>query len=563
MLKGALLVAPKTCSGEVAIPMSSFDVIFVLPYPFSDHPSFPEGILRKALEVEGYRVGIIETPFWQEKESFEALGKPRLCFAIISGPVDSVVLNYTSARKRRREDLYQLGGKAYFGGYPHSIKYKIRPDRTTIVFTNRIKERFHDVPIVIGGLEASLRCFAHYDFQQDKIRRSILLDSKADLLVTGMGEKQLIGIARAIESGSASQLLRLPGTASITKELPEQGRFVELPAFETILEDRRKLLEAHLILERGLLEGKGVAQKHGDRYVVQNAAQDYSPSHLEHLYDQDYTRMHLKGSSYSPALRMNLFSITSHRGCGGACSFCSIQVHQGKKVISRSMESVIKEIHDLRLHPEWKGYISDIGGATAEMYGNDCATEACPKPSCLYPERCRVFSPGRRYLDLLRECRKLPEVKKIFLGSGIRHDVLLNNPELLEEILLYHSGRFLRIAPEHTEDSVLSLMRKPSFKALESFVSLFNSINRKLKRKIGLAPYLIVGHPGEKRADVIEMKKKLKSLGIRSTDVQIFTPTPGTLSTAIYYAECDLSFKAIPVEKAVGELLERKKLLTS
>jgi len=543
--------------------MPSFDVIFVLPYPFSDHPSFPEGILKKVLEVQGYRVGILETPFWQEKESFKALGKPRLCFAIVSGPVDSVVLNYTSARKRRREDLYQLRGKAYFDGYPPSIKYKIRPDRTAIVFTNRIKEVSQDVPTVIGGLESTLRCFAHYDFQQDKIRRSILLDSKADLLVTGMGEKQLLGIARALESGNASRLLELPGTTSIRKEVPQQGRFVELPPFETILEDRAKLLEAHLTLERGLLEGKGVAQRHGDRYVAQNAPQEYIPSDLDHIYDQHYNRMHLKGSSYSPALRMNLFSVTSHRGCGGACSFCSIEVHQGKKVISRSMESVIKEIRGLRLHPEWKGYISDIGGATAEMYGNDCEIEACSKPSCLYPERCRMFSPGNRYLELLRECRKLPEVKKIFLGSGIRHDVLLNNPELLEEILLYHSGRFLRIAPGHTEDSVLRLMRKPSFNVLESFVSVFNSINRKLKRKIELAPYLIVGHPGEKRADVIEMKKKLKSLGIKSTDVQIFTPTPGTLSTAIYYAECDLSFKAIPVEKAVGQLMERKKLLTS
>jgi uncharacterized radical SAM protein YgiQ len=541
----------------------SFDVVFVLPYPFSDHPSFPEGILRKTLEVEGYRVGIIETPFWQEKESFAALGKPRLFFAVISGPVDSVVLNYTSARKRRREDLYQLGGKAYFNGYPPSINYKIRPDRTTIVFTNRLKELFHDVPIVIGGLEATLRCFGHYDFQQDKIRRSILLDSKADLLVTGMGEKQLVSIARAIDSGRPSDTLMLPGTASVTKKFPEQSSFVELPSFEAVLEDRKKLMEAHLILEGGLLEGKGAVQKHGDRYVVQHAAQDYSPADLDHIYDQHYTRMHLGKKPYSRALRMNLFSITSHRGCGGACSFCSIEVHQGKKVVSRSIESITREIHGLTPHPEWKGYVSDIGGATAEMYGNDCETEACPKPSCLYPERCRMFSPGKRYLELLRECRKIPEVKKIFLGSGIRYDVLIDNPELLEEILVYHSGRFLRIAPEHTQDPVLNLMRKPPYKTLESFITLFNSINKRLKRKIELAPYLIVGHPGEKRADVVEMKKKLKSLRMKSTDVQIFTPTPGTLSTAMYYAECDLSFKSIPVEKAISELMERKRLLAS
>lgn len=543
--------------------MSSFDVIFVLPYPFSDHPSFPEGILRKALEAAGFRVGILEKPYWQEKESFSVLGRPRLFFAVISGPVDSVVLNYTSSRKRRREDLYQFGGKAYFDGYPPSIKYKIRPDRTTIVFTNRLKELFRDVPIVIGGLEAALRCFAHYDFQQDKIRRSILLDSRADLLVTGMGEKQLVSIARTLDSGSPMESLTLMGTAKVAKELPQRSNFVELPSFEAILEDKTKLLEAHRISERALPEGKGIVQRHADRYVVQRPAQDYSPSDLADFYDQPYTRMHLKGNAYSPALRMNLFSVTSHRGCGGGCSFCSIEVHQGKKIISRSVESIMKEIHSLSRHPEWKGTISDIGGATAEMYGNDCDAESCPKPSCLYPKRCRTFSSGNRYLQLLRECRRTPGVKKILLGSGIRYDLLLHNPELLEEILLYHSGRFLRIAPEHTEDSVLALMRKPPFKTLESFVSLFNSINRRLKRKIELAPYLIVGHPGEKRADVVEMKKKLKSLAMKATDVQIFTPTPGTLSTAMHYAECDLSFKPLAVEKTVRELMERKRRLSS
>jgi uncharacterized radical SAM protein YgiQ len=543
--------------------MSSFEVIFVLPYPFSDHPSFPEGVLRKALEIEGYRVGIIETPFWQDKESFASLGKPRLFFAVISGPVDSVVLNYTSSRKRRREDLYQFGGKAYFAGYPPSIKYKIRPDRTTMVFANRIKEAFNDVPIVIGGLEATLRCFAHYDFQQDKVRRSILLDSKADLLVTGMGEKQMVRIARALESRLPAVTLTLPGTASVTKERPEPSRFLGLPSFEAILEGKTKLMEAQLILESGLLEGKGIAQKHGDRYVVQQPAESYGHSDLDVLYDQPYSRMHLKGNDYSPALRMNLFSVTSHRGCGGGCSFCSIQVHQGKDVISRSVDSITNEIRSFTRHPQWKGYISDIGGATAEMYGNDCEAETCLKPSCLYPNECKLFSPGNRYLELLRECRKIQGVKKIFLGSGIRYDVLLRNPELLEEILLYHSGRFLRIAPEHTEDAVLKLMRKPPFKTLESFVRLFDSINRKLKRKIELAPYLIVGHPGEKRADVAEMKKKLKSLGLKSTDVQIFTPTPGTLSTAMYYAERDPSFKSIPVEKRISELMEGKKLLSS
>jgi uncharacterized radical SAM protein YgiQ len=542
--------------------MSSFDVIFVLPYPFSDHPSFPEGILRKALEFEGFRVGVIEMPFWQQKEAFAVLGKPRLFFAVISGPVDSVVLNYTSARKRRKEDLYQLKGMAYFDGYPPSIKYKIRPDRTTIVFANRIKELFHDVTIVIGGLEATLRCFAHYDFQQDRIRRSILLDSRADILVSGMGEKQLVKIARILESGVASDHIMLSGIAKTTDAFPEENSFVELPSFEAVLQERIKLLESHLIIERALLEGKGIVQKHADRYVVKYAAEEYRSSDLDHIYSQDYTRMHLKKDSYSPALRMNLFSITSHRGCGGGCSFCSIGLHDGKKVISRSMESIIKEIHGQTRHPEWKGYISDIGGPTADMYGNDCEVEGCSEPSCLYPERCRIFSPGQKYMELLRECRKIPGVKKIFLGSGVRYDVLLNNPELLEEIMVYHAGRFLRIAPEHTEEPVLNLMRKPSVKVLESFVGLFHSINKRLKRRIELAPYLIVGHPGEKWSDVTEMKKKLNSLGLKPVSVQIFTPSPGSLSTAMYYAGCNLSLRSIPVEKQIRELMRRKKLLT-
>ena len=542
--------------------MSSFDVIFVLPYPFSDHPSFPEGVLRKALEFDGFRVGVIETPFWQEKESFAVLGKPRLFFAVISGPVDSVVLNYTSARKRRKEDLYQLKGRAYFDGYPPSIKYKIRPDRTTIVFANKIKELFHDVPIVIGGLEATLRCFAHYDFQQDRIRRSILLDSRADILVAGMGEKQLVKIARSFESGASSDHIMLAGTAKTTDRIPEENSFVELPSFEAVSQERTKLLEAHLITERALLEGKGIAQRHADRYVVKYPAENYNSSDLEHVYAQDYTRMHLNKNFYSPALRMNLFSITSHRGCGGGCSFCSIGLHDGKKVISRSLESIAREIHSQTRHPEWKGTISDIGGATADMYGNDCKVEGCPQPSCLCPEKCKIFSPGKKYLELLRECRRIPGVHKIFLGSGVRYDVLLNNPELLEEILVYHAGRFLRIAPEHTEEPVLNLMRKPSFQVLESFVSLFGSINRRLKRRIELAPYLIVGHPGETWGDVTEMKKKLDSLGLKPVSVQIFTPSPGSLSTAMYYGECDLSLESIPVEKKVGELSKRKNLLT-
>ena len=542
--------------------MHRFDVILVLPYPFSDHPSFPEGILKKALEAEDFSVGILETPFWQKPESFAILGKPRLFFAIVSGPVDSVVLNYTSSRKRRREDLYQFGGKAFFQDTPSSIAYKIRPDRTTLVFANRIRERFKDIPIIIGGLEASLRLFAHYDFQEDRIRRSILLDSRADLAVTGIGEKQIVSIARLLEKGVAAGEIDIPGTARIAPAPPPSKDFVKLPSLENIGEDPLKLMEAQLLHEKAMLKNKGLCQEQGGRWVIVQKAEAYSTPDLDHIYCQDYVRAHYSSRSPTPALQMNLFSVTSHRGCCGGCSFCSIAMHEGKQVVSRSQESILQEVEEMTRHAAWKGSISDIGGASAEMYGMDCTQNGCEKPSCLQPRLCRHLSPVTPFLGLLRECRKVRGVKKIFVGSGIRFDLFLQHPELLEEIMVHHAGRFLRIAPEHTEDEVLRLMRKPFFDVLEKFVRLFESINRGLRRRIQLAPYLIVGHPGETSKHVESMARKIGRLGLISKDVQIFTPTPGTLSTAMFYSGVSPTFKPTEVERDVKTLMRRKRLFT-
>ncbi|MFH1125336.1 MAG: YgiQ family radical SAM protein [Pseudomonadota bacterium] len=542
--------------------MAPFDVILVLPYPFSDHPSFPEGILRKALEAKGFSVGIIETPFWQKPDSFAILGRPRLFFAIVAGPVDSVVLNYTSSRKRRREDLYQTGGKAFFDGYPPSIAYKIRPDRTTLVFANRIREMFKDVPLVIGGLEASLRVFAHYDFQQDRIRRSTLLDSRADLAVTGMGEAQVISIAQLLDGGALAGEIEIPGTARIAAQPPPSPGFVMLPSLESIAGDALKLMEAQILWERAILEGKGICQEQDGRWVIAQRPRAYSPPDLDHIYGQNYTRAHRSGMAPTPALQMNLFSITSHRGCCGGCAFCSITSHEGKRVVSRSQESILQEVERATGHPAWKGVMSDIGGPSAEMYGMDCEQNDCQKPSCLDPGLCPHLSPVTPFLELLRACRKVRAVKKVFLGSGIRYDLFLQHPELLEEIMVHHSGGFLRIAPEHTEDEILPLMRKPSFETLERFVRLFRSINKGLDRKIQLAPYLIVGHPGERWDHVESMAGKLKSLVLRTKDVQIFTPTPGTLSTAMFYSRSAPGLGPLEVEKDIKSLLRRKALLT-
>lgn len=541
--------------------MPTFDIILVLPYLFSDHPSFPEGILKKVLEYEGFSVGVIETPFWQKKESFSSLGRPNLCFAIVGGPVDSILLNYTSFRKRRNEDLYQEGGRAFFAGYPPSISYKIRPDRTTLVFASRIREAFGDVPIIIGGMEASMRRFAHYDFQQDAIRRSILLDSRADILVTGMGEKQMVKIARRLKQGDQIKDIVIPGTSRVENAFTPDADVLELPSHEDILKDRAKLLEAQQAMERAMIEGKRIIQRYDTRFVVDEPPEEYAEADLALAYDRPYTRSHLKPGIYSPALRMNLFSITSHRGCGGGCSFCSIFCHQGKEIISRPGDSILRELHGLMAHPEWKGYVSDIGGPTAEMYGTGCSNEACHRHSCLFPSRCKNFGDPGKYLELLRLCRKARGVKKIFIGSGIRYDLLMQFPELLEEIMVHHAGKYLRIAPEHTEDNVLGLMGKPPFETLESFVRIFNSINRGLMRKVELSPYLMIGHPGETWEDVTAMKARIKSLGMKTNDVQAFTPSPGTLSTAIYYSGLSPSLVSVPVVRDVKELMRRKDFL--
>jgi uncharacterized radical SAM protein YgiQ len=541
--------------------MNRFDVILALPYPFSDHPSFPEGILNKALEISGFSVGILETPFWQRSSSFACLGKPRLFFAIIAGPVDSIVLNYTSSRKRRMEDLYQFGGKGFFEGASSSIHSKIRPDRTTLVFANRIREEFKDVPIVIGGLEASLRLFAHYDFQEDRVRRSILLDSRADLAVTGMGEKQIATIARLLDQGVSAREIEIAGTARLAADPPQKENFVVLPSLESIEQDALKFLQSQLMVERAVLQGKGVCQEQNGRWVIVQKAEDYARSDLNGIYGQIYSRAHRTGKLLSPALQMNLFSVTSHRGCCGGCAFCSIATHEGKRLVSRSPESIVQEVETLTRHVAWKGHVSDIGGASAEMYGAHCRKNDCVKPSCLHPKPCTHLSSGVPFLELLRQCRRVKGVKKIFVSSGIRFDLFLQYPEHLEEIMVHHAGGFLRIAPEHTEDEVLRLMKKPPFETLERFVRLFQSINRRLRRKIQLSPYLIVGHPGEKPNHVESMAKKIRSLGFRRADVQIFTPSPGTLSTAMFYSNASPTCKPIEVEKNVKALMQRKELL--
>jgi uncharacterized radical SAM protein YgiQ len=320
-------------------------------------------------------------------------------------------------------------------------------------------------------------------------------------------------------------------------------------------------LESQLMVERAVLQGKGLCQEQHGRWVIAQKAQAYASVDLDRIYGRNYTRAHRSGKSLSPALQMNLFSITSHRGCCGGCAFCSIAAHEGKQLVSRSPESILQEVETLTRHPAWKGYVSDIGGASAEMYGMDCRQKGCEEVSCLHPEPCGRISSPAPFLELLRQCRGVRGVNKIFVSSGIRFDLFLHHPELLEEIMVHHAGGFLRIAPEHTEDEVLQLMKKPSFETLEQFIRLFKSINRGLRRKIRLAPYLIVGHPGERPDHVTSMAKKIKGLGFLKADIQIFTPGPGTLSTAMFYSRVSPTLNPIEVEKNARALIRRKNLL--
>ncbi len=473
-----------------------------------------------------------------------------------------MVLNYTAGRRRRREDLYQRDGAAFFSGHPPDIKFKIRPDRTLTVFTSRLREAFPGTPVVVGGVEASLRCFAHYDFQEDKVRRSLLLDSRADILVSGNGEKQVVAIARQLQQGVPAREIDMPGTARIWTRLPPEKNCLELPPCEEVQADPAKLLRSQLQI--GQAGGKrALAQKHAGRWVVLNPAERYESSDLDHIYGLGYRRLHPNASWYSPALRMNLFSITSHRGCAGGCAFCSITLSEGRRVVSRSPESVLGEIASLAGHPEWRGVVSDVGGATAEMYGSDCQQEACGRDSCLQPGICGRFGAGEPYRDLLRRCRSLPGVKKVMLGSGVRHDLLLRNPDLLEEIMREHCGRFLRVAPEHTEDEVLDLMGKPRFAVFEEFARLFQQVNRKLRRPVALAPYLIVGHPGETAAMVELMKEKLRGPGPATPATRrSLLPLPEPFPRPCTTPACRRREDPLAVEKDIRALQERKRLLT-
>ncbi len=518
------------------------DFVYVSGDAYVDHPSFGASIITRVLEHEGFKVGFISQPNWNNNESFKVFGRPRLGFFVSSGNIDSMVAHYTVAKKNRSTDAYSPGGKM-----------GLRPDRAVIVYCQKIREIYGDVPIVIGGLEASLRRFAHYDYWDDKIRPSILFDSGADLISFGMGEKQTSQIAHRLNSGeNIKDLTDIRGTcyAVSVENTPYKG--VECPSYENVLKSKKEYAISCRIQqdEQDHIRGKVIKQRHGKMMLVQNEPMEpLTTEELDEIYSLPYVRTY--HPSYEkdggvPGILEVEFSITHNRGCFGGCNFCSIAFHQGRYVTCRSRESIINEAKMLTTLDGFKGYIHDVGGPTANFRRTSCDVQLkkglCKGKKCLAPEPCpALVSTHDEYLDILREIRKIPKVKKVFIRSGIRYDYLLcdKNDEFFKELVKYHVSGQLKVAPEHCSASVLDKMGKPHIKAYKEFSKRYFTYTKSIGKEQYLVPYLMSSHPGATLKDAVELAEFIKSEKLHPEQVQDFYPTPGTISTAMYYTELD------------------------
>jgi uncharacterized radical SAM protein YgiQ len=518
--------------------IEQLDFVFISGDAYVDHPSFGTAVIARILEDEGFTVGIIPQPDWSNAEDFKRLGKPKLAFLINSGNIDSMVNAYTAAKKKRSDDLYSPGGKAGF-----------RPDRAVIVYANRAREAYKDVPIILGGIEASLRRFAHYDYWDDKVRRSILLDSKADILAFGMGEKIIIEIANLLKYGmSISKMTDIRGTSYVTKDIESIQKYIELPSFEEVSTDKLAYGESFKLesYEQDGIRGKVLIQKHGDRYVVQNPPPiPMTQGEMDRVYNLPFARnFHpiYEAQGGIPAINEVKFSITSHRGCFGSCSFCALTFHQGRTIQNRSQNSIMSEAEQMIKDKDFKGYIHDVGGPTANFRHKSCKLQeehgVCKAKQCLHPEPCKnLIVDHKEYLSLLRNLRRLPGVKKVFIRSGIRYDYLMydKDDEFFKELCEHHISGQLKVAPEHINTRVLSQMGKPTREVYERFVKKYHDTNKKLNKKQFLVPYLMSSHPGSDLNAAIELALYIKEMGYTPEQVQDFYPTPGSLSTTIYY----------------------------
>ncbi len=545
---------PVTKEEMDALGWDALDFLYISGDAYVDHPSFAVSVITRVLTAAGFRVGVISQPDWQNADAFRVLGRPRLGIMIGAGNLDSMVAHYTAAKKPRRQDMYSPGGES-----------GKRPDRAVIVYANRAKEAFPGVPVIIGGIEASLRRLAHYDYWQDKVRRSVLFDSRADLLLYGMGEESVVSVADALAAGNEiTDLKNIRGTCYITgsfEELPKEH--LMLPSYEAVCEDKKAYakMTRDAFFEQDPVRGKALVQPHGNRFLVQNPPMPpLSGKALDAVYELPYVRKaHPMYDAGVPGLSEVQFSITSSRGCFGSCNFCSLAFHQGRVVTARSHESILREAELLKDLPGFKGYIHDVGGPTANFRKAACEKQktagTCRNKRCLYPTVCKSIKADHSdYLSLLTKLRKLPFVKKVFVRSGIRFDYLMQdkNDAFFRALLEHHVSGQLKVAPEHIADSVLSCMGKPEKSVYEAFKNKFYKINEQLGKKQFLVPYLMSSHPGSTLDEAISLAEYLRREKIKPEQVQDFYPTPGSVSTAMYYTGLD-PFTMQPVYIPKGE----------
>ena len=544
------------------------DFIIVTGDAYVDHHSFGTAIISRVLENEGYKVGIIPQPDWKTTEDFMKLGRPRLGFLVNGGNMDPMVNHYSVSKKQRDKDLYSPGGKM-----------GMRPDKATIVYCNRIREAYGDVPLVIGGIEASLRRFAHYDYWSDQVRKSILVDSGADLLVYGMSERQIVKVANALNDGFDPKYISfIDGTCYMANSLEEvYVDYVTTPSFEEIKKDKKKFAEAFKITEaeQDPYRGKAIVQPYGNKYLVQNKPEPpLSREELDAVYALPYTKNYhpsYESQGGIPALNEVKFSVVSSRGCFGSCSFCAITFHQGRAVQSRSHDSILDEVKEITTMPDFKGYIHDVGGPTANFRQEACKKQitegkgGCKNRQCLDPKPCKNLNVDHSdYVSLLRKVRQVPGVKKAFVRSGIRYDYVMADKDntFMRELIKHHVSGQLKVAPEHVADEVLYYMQKPAGETYDRFRQKFFAMNEKMELNQYLIPYLMSSHPGSTLNSAIELAEYLRDIKYQPEQVQDFYPTPGTLSTTMFYTGIDpRTMKEVYIPKSKQEKAMQRALL--
>jgi uncharacterized radical SAM protein YgiQ len=564
---------PMSLDEAKALGFKEFDIILVTGDAYVDHPSFGTALVGRMLWDAGYKVGIIPQPDWKRDTDFMKLGKPRLFFGVTSGNVDSMVNNNTPNKKKRHDDVYSPGGT---GG--------LRPNRAAIVYTDKLHAIFPDTPIVLGGIEASLRRFAHYDHWSDSVRQSILADAPADILVFGMGEQQVVEIARRLSVGKdtndltdhtdhtdLTNLTDIPGTV-IKLELKKwramgHKGYIELPSFTEVSQDKELYARAFRLhyQNQDPVRGRPIAQQHPKTVVIQNRpAMPLSTAELDHVYELPYTRtQHPSYKKAIPALAPVKFSIVSHRGCFASCSFCSLTHHQGRIVQSRSIGSMVREVERMVQMPGFKGIVQDVGGPTANMYGMTCGrweTEGtCTDKICTHPLCKSLDTSHERQVKLLRRLRGIQGVMKVFIRSGIRYDlVLADSSGYLHDLCEHHVSGQLKVAPEHVSGHVTNIMCKPSREVFDEFRSKFKEVNKELEKEQYLIPYFMSGHPGCTVEDMVELAEYIRDNDLYTEQVQDFTPTPMTASTCMYYTDINpFTMEEVHVAKSREKRIQR------